>query len=32
MINAAERYAGKKLTGDEAVFTALRNWKDREYD
>ncbi|WP_177418737.1 hydroxyacylglutathione hydrolase [endosymbiont of Lamellibrachia barhami] len=32
VINAAERYAGKKLTGDEAVFTALRNWKDREYD
>ncbi len=32
VINAAEGYAGKKLSGDEAVFTALRNWKDREYD
>ena len=29
---AAERYAEKRLTSGEAVFTAVRNWKDREYD
>jgi hydroxyacylglutathione hydrolase len=29
---AAERYAGKSLDNAEAVFTALRQWKDREYD
>jgi hydroxyacylglutathione hydrolase len=30
--NAAEKYAGKQLSNGEAVFTAIRNWKDREYD
>ena len=29
---AAEKYAGKQLSSGEAVFTAVRNWKDREYD
>ncbi|EGW54694.1 hydroxyacylglutathione hydrolase [Candidatus Endoriftia persephonae] len=29
---AAGRYAGHALTSQEAIFTALRNWKDREYD
>jgi hydroxyacylglutathione hydrolase len=29
---AAERVAGRRLTSDQAVFTALRQWKDREYD
>ena len=28
----AEKYAGKALPHGEAVFTALRTWKDREYD
>jgi hydroxyacylglutathione hydrolase len=28
----AEKYAGKALRDGEAVFTALRTWKDREYD
>jgi hydroxyacylglutathione hydrolase len=28
----AEKYAGKVLQDGEAVFTALRTWKDREYD
>jgi len=32
VIAAAERYAGKKLTTGAEVFTAIRNWKDREYD
>ncbi len=32
VIAAAERYAGKKLTSGEEVFTAIREWKDREYD
>jgi len=32
VIEAAERYAGRPLTGHAAVFTALRTWKDREYD
>ena len=30
--DAAEKYAGKQLSNGEAVFTAVRNWKDREYD
>jgi len=30
--DAAEKYAGKQLSNGEAVFTAIRNWKDREYD
>jgi len=29
---AAARYMGRPLQGSEAVFTALRQWKDREYD
>ncbi|MCP4128690.1 MAG: hydroxyacylglutathione hydrolase [Gammaproteobacteria bacterium] len=32
VIEAAERYAGRKLTSAAEVFTAIRNWKDREYD
>ena len=32
VIQAAERYAGRTLTDHAAVFTALRTWKDREYD
>jgi hydroxyacylglutathione hydrolase len=32
VIQAAERYAGRPLPGHSAVFTALRTWKDREYD
>ncbi len=32
VIAAAERYAGRKLTAGADVFTAIRNWKDREYD
>jgi hydroxyacylglutathione hydrolase len=30
--HAAERYAGRPLSGNEAVFTALRRWKDERYD
>jgi hydroxyacylglutathione hydrolase len=30
--DAAEKYAGKQLSNGEAVFTAVRKWKDREYD
>jgi len=29
---AAEKYVGKALTEGVEVFTAIRNWKDREYD
>ena len=29
---AAERFAGHALHSDAEVFTALRQWKDREYD
>jgi hydroxyacylglutathione hydrolase len=32
VIAAAERYAGAGLTDGAGVFTAIRNWKDREYD
>ncbi|MCG8426337.1 MAG: hydroxyacylglutathione hydrolase [Chromatiales bacterium] len=32
VIRAAEGYAGKKLTTGAEVFTAVRTWKDREYD
>lgn len=32
VIAAAERYAGHALNDHTAVFTALRRWKDREYD
>lgn len=32
VIEAAERYAGHKLAAGTDVFTAIRNWKDREYD
>lgn len=29
---AAERFIGQPLESGEAVFTAIRRWKDREYD
>ena len=29
---AAERYAGQALADGAEIFTAIRNWKDREYD
>lgn len=29
---AAEKFAGKKLTTDAEVFAAIRRWKDTEYD
>lgn len=29
---AAERYSGKSLAHGAEIFTAVRNWKDREYD
>ncbi len=29
---AAERFAGQRLTSAAEIFTALRRWKDREYD
>jgi hydroxyacylglutathione hydrolase len=32
VIAAAEKYAGRKLATGAEVFTAIRNWKDREYD
>ena len=32
VIAAAERFAGHRLTGHAAVFTALRRWKDAKYD
>ena len=32
VIAAAERYVGRPLSGHSAVFTALRTWKDRDYD
>jgi len=32
VIDAAERYTGNRLQSPEAVFTAIRTWKDREYD
>ncbi|MEJ2529933.1 MAG: hydroxyacylglutathione hydrolase [Gammaproteobacteria bacterium] len=32
VIAAAEGYAGHKLAAGAEVFTAIRNWKDREYD
>ncbi len=32
VIAAAERYAGRKLASGAEVFTAIRNWKDKEYD
>ena len=32
VIEAAEKYTGTELSNGEAVFTAVRNWKDREYD
>jgi hydroxyacylglutathione hydrolase len=32
VIAAAESYAGRKLTPGAEVFTAIRNWKDQEYD
>ena len=32
VIAAAERYTGGRLQTPDAVFTAIRSWKDREYD
>lgn len=32
VIAAANRYAGRELTTGAEVFTAVRTWKDREYD
>ena len=32
VIQAAEKFAGKKLTTDAEVFAAIRRWKDTEYD
>ena len=32
VIAAAERYSGSRLKSPSAVFTAIRTWKDREYD
>ena len=32
VIAAAEQWAGRPLEDQVAVFTALRNWKDRDYD
>ncbi len=32
VIAAAEKYAGRSLKLGSEVFTAIRNWKDREYD
>jgi hydroxyacylglutathione hydrolase len=32
VIAAAERYAGGSLHDGAEIFTAIRNWKDREYD
>jgi len=32
VIAAAERWAGRQLNGPTEVFTALRQWKDRDYD
>ncbi|MCB1849919.1 MAG: hydroxyacylglutathione hydrolase [Gammaproteobacteria bacterium] len=32
VIAAAEHYAGRRLTSPTEIFTAIRSWKDREYD
>jgi hydroxyacylglutathione hydrolase len=32
VIQAAQRHAGRSLAGHAEVFTALRTWKDEEYD
>lgn len=32
VVAAAERYAGSRLQTSDDVFTAIRTWKDREYD
>ena len=32
VIGAAEKWAGRPLNGHRAVFKALRQWKDRDYD
>ena len=32
VITAAERWAGRKLSTPVEVFTAVRTWKDKEYD
>ena len=32
VVAAAEKYAARPLPDTQAVFTALRQWKDREYD
>ena len=32
VIAAAERWAGRELSSPAEVFTALRSWKDKDYD
>ena len=32
VICAAQKYAGTPLADEAAVFTAIRTWKDKEYD
>jgi hydroxyacylglutathione hydrolase len=32
VVAAAERYAGRHLESGADIFTAIRSWKDREYD
>ena len=32
VVEAAQRWAGQSLSGHRAVFKALRQWKDRDYD
>lgn len=32
VVAAAERYAGEELAEGAAIFTAIRTWKDKEYD
>ncbi len=32
VVAAAEKWAGRELSGHRAVFKALRQWKDRDYD
>ena len=32
VVAAAERYAGHQLGSPAEIFTAIRTWKDREYD
>ena len=32
VVRAAEKYVGHSLSSEEEVFTAVRTWKDKEYD